>query len=145
MVTASYMNTHVRDNLNALLATSAAVATDQTTTSTSYTDLATAGPAVTVTTGTKALIAISAQTYCGTIGQNQFMAVAVSGATTLAAADGNAFKDTAKVANYYAAGCRVFALTGLTAGSNTFTAKYRTTGGTAGFTVRDITVWPYHN
>ena len=77
--TSSQWNTHVRDNLLETMAgkattagrwfvstganaiaerviTQASVTTSQTTTSASFTDLATTGPAVTVTTGTKAIV-----------------------------------------------------------------------------------------
>lgn len=119
---------------------SATVATDQTTTSTSYADLATTGPAVTVTTGTKALVTLSSASYNSAIGANQFHAVAVSGATTLAAADANAIRDTAKVINYYAACARTFLVSSLTGGINVFTSKYKTSGTTAGFVSRDVTI-----
>jgi hypothetical protein len=45
------------------------------------------------------------------------------------------------VANYGQQLCRTFKITGLTAGSNVFTAKYKTDPGvTATFADRDITV-----
>ena len=116
----------------------ATVATSQTTTSTSFTDLATPGPAVTVTTGTKALVTVSAYLVnSGT--QRTFMSVTVSGATTLSASD------TRSLMTYITGGqelCSSFTvlLTGLTAGSNTFTAKYRVGFSTGTFYNRDISV-----
>ena len=116
----------------------ATVATSQTTTSTSFTDLATPGPAVTVTTGTKALVTVSAYLVnSGT--QRTFMSVTVSGATTLSASD------TRSLMTYITGGqelCMSFTvlLTGLTAGSNTFTAKYRVGFSTGTFYNRDISV-----
>jgi len=63
----------------------ATVATSQTTSSATYTDLATAGPAVTVTTGTKALVIVTTA-FRDTGGTNNlaWMSYAVSGATTVA-------------------------------------------------------------
>ena len=64
----------------------ATVATAQTTSSTSYTDLTTAGPAVTLTTGTKALVIVtSSMEDIGASNQVSYMSYAVSGATTIAA------------------------------------------------------------
>jgi len=104
----------------------AAVATAQSTTSTSYTDLSTVGPSVTLTTGTKALIifAASCQTGGANIGRTK-MAVAISGATTVAAADANAIDlYFGVVATIQTRVGMAYLVTGLTAGSNTFTAKY---------------------
>lgn len=119
---------------------SAVVDTEETTTSTSYTDLSTSGPAVTVRTGTKALVIVSCQAKNSALGNLIKMGWAVSGATTLAAADGYAAIDTSHVAAYYNQTTRVAYYTSLTAGSNTFTAKYATGAGTASFLRRSITV-----
>ena len=104
----------------------ATVATSQATTSTSYTDLATAGPAVTLTTGTRALVIVS----FGSVefaANGQFMGYAVSGATTISANDQTAaycIVNAAFNSNY----SRASRIT-LTAGSNTFTAKYKSKDG----------------
>lgn len=129
-----------------IAAQTALVGTSQTTTSTSYTDLATSGPAVTITTGSQALVSI----FCGTI-QNDTAAdyalatFAVSGATTIAAADTYAIKirnAAASVVGDWGLGA-TFLITGLTPGSNVFTMKYRAAvGGTATFATRQITVLP---
>jgi hypothetical protein len=118
----------------------ASVLTFQGTTSTSYTDLATSGPACTVTTGTKALVIFGANFQNNILGSLAIMDFAVSGATTRAATD-----DTCALMNPYTAGAqqawsRAITITGLTAGSNTFTAKYRTNNGTATIGNRFITV-----
>lgn len=119
----------------------ASVNTDQGTSSTSYTDLATSGPSVTLTTGTEVYITISAFVYrpSGT-GNTSFVAVAVSGATTIAAADANCIA----LAGVFSGGgisiSRRFKLTGLTAGSNTFTLKYKVDGSTFNFNLRSIVV-----
>jgi len=120
---------------------SATVATSQTTTSSTYTDLTTAGPAVTITTGTKALVIVSAGLSCSAIGVQGLMSYAVSGATTIAATDTNALQVKAYVASLLVArGSSVSRLNTLTAGSNTFTAKYRGNSGDATFINREICV-----
>lgn len=123
---------------------SAVVAAAETTTSTSFTDLATSGPAVTLTTGTRVLVIVSGQGYVslGAGGGSTWMGVAVSGATTTAAADTDALKQASSV-NFYPdmlVSC-AFVLT-VTAGSNTFTAKYRTAADTATWANRKIMVLP---
>ena len=118
---------------------SAVVTTEEDTTSATYTDLTTSGPAVTLTTGTKALVIINAQSF-NTNTSATFASFAVSGATTISASDNYAirFQNTAYEAPRNAAATR---LTTLTAGSNTFTMKYRrNTSGTANFGYREIIV-----
>jgi hypothetical protein len=117
----------------------AAVGISQATTSTSYTDLATAGPAVTVTTGTKALVIVGAEIYNGS-NQNFYMGFAVSGANTLAAADATALGLGGSNNSIVVASSRAVLVTGLTAGSNTFTAKYRVLTDTGHWGNRQITV-----
>ena len=114
----------------------ATVATNQSTTSASYTDLATAGPAVTITTGTKALVIVNAGLYNTTSGADASMSYAVSGATTVGVSDTWRLESGAytgaNVTALIRAGATYLA-TGLTAGSNTFTAKYAAASGTTGY------------
>ena len=125
-------------------ATTAGVATYQTTNSTSYTDLATSGPAVTVTIGANglALVIISTSLLNTVTSSYSYMSFAVSGASTVAAADTSslfyqAFGGEAAHRTSY-----VKLLTGLTAGSTTFTAKYKASADVAGFANREISVIP---
>jgi hypothetical protein len=117
----------------------ATVATGQTTTSGTYTDLATAGPAVTLTTGTKALVIISTELLNST-GSGVSASFAISGATTLAANDANRLTLGGSSASVSIKASIAILVDTLTAGSNTFTMKYRTGGGTATFTNRFICV-----
>jgi hypothetical protein len=120
----------------------AIVNTQQNTSSNSYTDLTTAGPSVTVTTGNRALVIVTGQIQNSTASSQNFMSFEVSGATTIAAADEVA------VANLYGAASTVdtyprmsaASYVTLTPGSNTFTAKYRASGGTGFFRNRQIFV-----
>jgi len=117
----------------------ATVTTSQTTTSTSYTDLATSGPAVTITTGTKALVIVSATLSNSTNSAFMYMDYAVSGSTTRSASDNTAAMFRAASTNddkrYSAA-----SIITVTAGSNTFTAKYKQSGGTGLAEKREIIV-----
>jgi hypothetical protein len=122
---------------------SAEVTTGQSTTSTTYTDLATSGAAVTVTTGTKALVIITSQMNTSLVGYTGWASYAVSGATTIAAADKNAItlRPSGTNGQDVIRASAAFMITNLTAGSNTFTMKYRTeSGATANYGDRQITV-----
>ena len=109
---------------------SAVVTTGQSRSSNTYGDLATVGPSVTLTTGTKAMVIIGA--FCqAASGWWADMSYAVSGATTIAASD------QWKVRVFDSSGDQQsFASTqvSLTAGSNTFTAKYADTSNGSGAT-----------
>lgn len=142
VVTATDWNATGQDDLTFLAGGAGAqVATTETTTTTaSYGDLTTVGPAVTVTTGTHAIVMISFQGSNNTGSDGCLMSFAISGATTLAAADNNSACVISTSTN---SGSTIITLSGLTAGSNTFTAKYKAlTGGTASFMRRNITVIP---
>ena len=120
------------------------VGNEQDTTSTSYTDLATSGPAVTVTTGTKALVIVTAMcrnAIVGAAASRAYMSYAVSGASTVAASDETAIK-IGSGSTTPSLDCRFSAasLVTLTAGSNTFTAKYRVTADTGRWKDRTIFV-----
>lgn len=128
---------------NLLTNGSATVATSQTTTSTSYTDLTTSGPAATVLTGTRALVIVTAQMNNGNGGAFCYMGYAVSGATTTSAADATAVSlEQNGASGGQSQDVRISAasIASLTPGSNTFTAKYRVTAGTGTFLNREIIV-----
>lgn len=123
--------------------TSASVATNQSTTSTSFTDLATAGPAVTATTDTEALVVIRARMYNSGVGRLCTMGFAVSGASTVAASDVDSVSSGPFTnANDGMRAGVVVHVSGLTPGSNTFTCKYKANADTAIFEDRVITVIP---
>lgn len=120
---------------------SATTSASESTTSSTYTDLTTTGPEVaSITTGTRALVFISADLTNNTLGGKAFMSVTVSGATTDAASDAQAVHFQAYGSNATARVGVLLPYTGLTPGSQTFTAKYRAATGTAGFSNRRITV-----
>lgn len=161
--TAAQFNQFVRDNLNETapakattagrlivakgansvgeaIVGNANVGTSQTTTSTSYTDLATVGPAITVATGTSAIVMCTVEMANNTLGASCFASVAVSGATSDAAADSRAVRLESSAANDTARLCAVHRFSALTAGNNTFTVQYRVTAGTGTFLNRVLVV-----
>ena len=165
-VTAALFNQQLRDNMNETapgkatvegrifvsdgansiaerIPINSVVATSEGTTSTSFTNLATSGPAVSVSTGSRALVILSANLAGNNANQFSLMTHDVSGATTVAVADAHALIYESSVANDEAQMSWVYLRTGLTAGSNVFTCKYRTTAGTATFKNRNITVIPF--
>ncbi len=114
------------------------VTTSETTASTSYVALTTAD-SVTLTTRTEVLVLFSVNTRgSGVIDTS--VAVDVSGATTVAAADGvsNAKAITATTQTWHVGRGVVF--TGLNAGSNTFALRYKVSGGTGTFLGRILAV-----
>lgn len=121
----------------------AAVNTAQTTASTTYTDLATSGPAASVTTGVAMLVIVGCIASNGTGADGALMSAAISGATTVAASDNWCCGVTTIAANEKAAGSKAHIFTGLTPGVNVATAKYRAdTGGTASFNLRELIAIP---
>lgn len=114
-----------------------------TTTSGSFTDLSGgAGPAVTVTTGTSVITSHGAASQNSVNGGGANMSYAISGATTVAADVSRMYRTDAQAADIFR-GTTTHFTPGLTAGSNTFTAKYSIgSGGTATFSDRHVLVIP---
>lgn len=116
------------------------VLTSQSSSSTSYVNLSTVGPTVTVNTGERALVFL----YCfhdnSLSNWSSYMSYAVSGATTVAASDDTALR---RQGNTNMQDMTVHLAMGLTPGSNTFQAKYRVAGGTGTWAVRRLIVMPF--
>ena len=108
----------------------ATVATNQSTSSGSYTDLTTVGPSATLTTGTKVLVILS--TWIDGTANVDF---AISGATTRTASDTTSLQSS-NVAPFRFSMARIITVT---AGSNTFTMKYKAGSG-GSFEDRQISV-----
>ena len=165
-VTAALMNQQLRDNMNEtapgiasaagrLIVTDAAnsivervpdaasIATSETTASTSFTDLATAGPTVTLTTGTKVLIAVSCIVQNNTSGAECMVGYDISGASTLGPSSVRSYRATSNAAADTYAGSYVEIREGLTAGSNVLKLEYRVDAGTGTFDERRISVVPF--
>ena len=164
--TAAQFNQYVRDNLNETApakATSAGsyfvadgvnsiaertsagntVLTSQTTTSTSFTNLATIGPTITVETGPMALLFSHCQLSNSGVGQS-YAGVEVSGASSIAPALNRSINIDNAAGVVIGAGTSVIYEGGivLTPGSNTFTMKYRVSSGTGTFADRRLFVVP---
>lgn len=163
---AATWNSSVRDNLNATavalasaegqypvatgvnalamrIAQTSAVATLQSTSSTAYADLTTVGPQVTVNTGSRAACWFTAGVSNSSTNSASIVSVAVSGASNVAASDawrtvldGVTAGNTSRYAGFHM-------FTGLVAGSNVFTMKYKVGSGTGSFDTRELIVIPF--
>jgi hypothetical protein len=119
----------------------ATVATSESTSSGSYTDLATAGPAVTVVVPASGKVRIAQTATCGAT--QGIVGCALSGANTVAAQDATGLAIHAIAGILALRHSAVTVMTGLTPGSTTFTLKYRAVGGGAvTFINREINVEP---
>lgn len=105
-----------------------------------YGDLTTPGPAASLLTGTTALLTISYRFLAGAVGNIGVVSYAVSGSSSIAAADTTAMFSPGLTATNSSDHCRQWVVSGLTPGVNTFTIKYKVSGGTCTFTNRTISV-----
>jgi hypothetical protein len=158
---AAQWNSSVRDNLNETAAAKATTAgsifvgtgvntlaerlilshsvdTSETTTSTTYTSLATNGPVVTAITGTQALVFTNAQLMNSGAGAS-IATYEVTGATTDASdINRSLIVDNLPTNSVRMGSCNL--QTGLTPGSNTFRILYRVVSGTGTFQRRRLQV-----
>lgn len=119
------------------------VATSETTSTTTYTNLTTVGPQVPITTGTKAIGLWSSTSGNNTSGQNSFMSVSVSGATpTQVGQDAYSLRFQSFGTNARHRASCVHMWTGLTSGSNTFTAVYKVDAGIGTWLDRELIIIP---
>lgn len=162
-LTAAQFNTHVRDNLNETeihkftdvgnfigsLGTNSireqkhsmrSIIDFEDTTSTSYIDLDTGGPTVSFDMGTTALVFFGAE--MSNTGASNFVvaSVGVSGASTVTESDNWCIAMEGYTAANTVRYTTCHRFTGLTAGVNTFTMKYKTAAGTATFGNRELMV-----
>jgi hypothetical protein len=160
-VTAAQLNAQIRDNMNlapAALATTAGsffvatgtnaiaerftltavIATSETTANTSYIDLATVGPSVTITTGPQALV-FTTCTMSNSGANDTRTSFDITGATTSAPTDSRGA--TAGAGNNIRA--TAVHLMALTPGSNVFKQMYRVSAGTGTFSQRNQTVMAF--
>ncbi len=164
--TAAQYNTFVRDNLletmpakatvagswfvstgaNAIVQrtpATAIVATGETRATNTYGDLATVGPSVSIATGQRAFVWISASIQGVTNANIEgYMSYAVSGATSHAETDNRAIVYRAVNINQAARLGTGILHTNMTPGTNVFTAKYKASGTSASFVDRRISVLP---
>lgn len=123
---------------------SAYTGTTGTTTSGTYTATLTSGgtnPSVTLATGTTALMMVSVTGSVNPAPTTIIVGVAVSGATTLAVSGQSNAAYVGMSGGYIGTMTLAKVITGLTAGTNTFTIQYQSgAGNTASFYDRNITV-----
>lgn len=124
---------------------SGSIATAQGTNSTAYVDLTTPGPSVTLNVPASGEVTIdlsAAYSSGGAAAQTGYMGCALSGANTRAATDATAAYGRTVTAGLYGTLARRIHLTGLTPGTTTFKAVYKTSTSTATFSDRHIIVEP---
>ena len=99
-------------------------------------------PAVTISTGTSAMVMMSVHSAMSGTASAPYTSFAVSGATTLAASDSRWMTNDSDTAGYWVTMGKMLVITGLTAGTNTFTLNYRvsTAAQTGSFQQRSIVV-----
>lgn len=122
---------------DALAGGGAVVATQEDTASTTYVDLATVGPSVsvTLTEARQVIVLVKAQVLQVSTTDDVYMSFAASGATTVAASDASAVRHNGSgTAEAYAS----FGVVNCPIGTTTFTAKYRADGGSGRFANRSI-------
>lgn len=113
------------------------VSTTQTSSSTSFVDLATVGPTLTMTTGVRGLILWGCQLFNSSAAAQTYMSF--TGANVTASA-------SLAVQNTGTGGIQAaysLFLNGMTAGSNTFTAKYSVSSGTGTWQDRRMQLLPF--
>ena len=115
----------------------------ETTTSTTYAQLATAGPTTTRVTGTSALVIVTCEAKNNTAGSEARVGYTVSGASSLGANDARCLLITSGSADDFFCASFVEIRENLTAGTNTFKMEYRVNSGTGTFRFRRITVIPF--
>lgn len=166
VLTAAQMNTHLRDNLLELapakattsagslfvaqgpnrleerIVRTARVGTTQVTKSTSYTDLNTKGPSVSVTTGKSAIVMLAAKAGNTVIDNSASMSFEVSGYTEISPSDRYSVQSDGRAANTHSVWGVTYYVDDLNPGLNVFTCKYKAGGEQAEFGDRFIGVIP---
>lgn len=131
-------------DLNDLLAGGhAEVATEETSASGAYVDLATPGPSVTITLNSARLVMVSVGAVMWNSGSGgaTLMGFAASGATTIAASDDAALLTRASTTSSASVHQSLVIAVPCDAGTTTFTAKYKAGGGTGDWKNRNLAVW----
>lgn len=120
------------------------ISTGENTTSTTYTDLATPGPSVTVTVGSSGNLLLFFGAAIANVGAGSSLGVisfVLSGANILAPSDSRA-SAAGPPAGSSSGAFTSLQLTGLLPGPTTIKLQYRVTAGTTNFSGRNLTVFP---
>lgn len=121
----------------------AEVAASESTTSTSYADLESIGPSVTVTSGVRALIIMKASISNSVVNNQSFISYAISGSTTQSATDTLSLTTDGVTEDKTHSRCMILMQEDLTPGEMTYTMKYKVNSGIGTFSDRFIGVWPF--
>lgn len=163
---AADLNTHMRDNMQELAPAKATTAgsifvteginrivertpdfaeihTAEMTGSTSWTNLFTTGPSLTIRTGGSALFFISASVKNTASNATSLMSVEVSGSSDINPSDDWAFRVDGITENNETRYSSFHYERNLTPGMNTFTMKYKAGSGMATFAHREMVVFPF--
>ncbi len=168
VLTASQLNTHLRDNMIELapakasqagalftsdapnrieqrIPKTARVSTTQSLAKTEYRDLATVGPKVTVTTGKNAMVFLAAAAGSFANDQSSYMSYQITGQTNKDPSDNSALLMEGANATKDNRWCQMIVEQDLDPGVNTFTAKYKAGSeeSTSTWHNRFILVWPF--
>lgn len=120
------------------------IAAAENTTSTSYADITTVGPTVTVTCGAAVLVLIHTRITNNTANVNTRAGFVVSGASTFAATNGLAAVFEPTAAGQDAQFSMSILFNGLTSGSNTFKVVYKVDSASTGtFSDRRLSIVPF--
>lgn len=166
-LTAAQLNTHLRDNLLETATSKATVAgqifagqgkysiaarlptfvvdtSSGSTNSTTYTDLASEGPSVTVTTGQRAMVWLTCESEASSNAGMRVASYTVSGATEREPLETNHIRQDGNVLNNGMQWSQFNFEDSLNPGENTFTMVYKvgTASYTGTFRNRSILVWP---
>lgn len=165
VLTAAQYNAYVRDNLLEMATAKATAAgqhfavtavnsianrqvkaatvlTSENTSSTSYTNLATAGPSVTVDCGENCLVMICSSLYNNTASSQSCVSVEMSGTDSEAANDNWRLNTDGTAATQPVRYMAMRRYNFLVPGTHTFTMKYRVGSGTGSFDNRTIIALP---
>ena len=140
----SVSDVRVRSPLALPTPLSVTVATNESTASTTFADLATTTDTVTFTPGPSgmALIIVSSALSNDTSAQAAYVGFTLSSGNTLAAADTRTLKMRNSTGAPDNQASYIYTATGLTASPTVVKLKYRVTGGTGSFSNRSVTVVP---
>lgn len=166
VLTAAQLNTHLRDNMMETAPAKATtnqgswfisqgpnriaervvrtnrVTVQQTTKSSSWVDLATLGPQVTVTTGAAAIVMLAGRMGNTIIDNSASMGFQISGYTDMDPQDRWSMQSDGRAADTHSLWGVTYYVDTLTPGINTFTCKYKVGGETGQFASRFIGVIP---
>ena len=121
------------------------VATAQSRNNTAFGDLATVGPTVTPTVGTSGNLVLFIGGEVLTVGPTGVMSAEFSGPSSVSPSDDKSYvlAQSPNASTLLMGSCRALLYSGLSAGTYTITAKYRTVGGSVSWQNRSLVAIPY--